>query len=873
MTYDYRQKKEFLTPSVKHEGYFECPVCDGHKLGIDAKTGKTQCWSGHCDMNDIRKAIDVLEGKGGTYRPNKELAEKKEQQRRAEEEYKLSKLDSREDRHRSLMYKSMNHQLIDIDRKDLEARGLAPEQIKEIGTFSTNRGYAVPVRDLNGLMVGAQVRSRDPQETNRYKWLGASGTNHIPPSGELPLAHWFGEGEVNKIYLVEGTGVKPYLAAKRLGGLVLGASGANFASSANELKRAIDAYPLADVVLVPDGGAISNTQTMGAYEKANDLLKSWNKELSALWWDQTSKESGDIDEIGTDTALRVIKWESLPCASTSEKQAKNDDENEEKNPSPLAVSKLLAADLFDEKIRFDASTKQYWRYDGRGKWLVCSDEYIFGAVQDYLEEICPKDFSTSYVTNAIKFALKNFLHEGWTEASSLQYLPFANGVLELASNKLLPHSPDYGFTWQLPRDYSILAADWANIGNFLKTLCVGNTELGEIAIAYCNAVLKGRADLQKFLYLFGSGANGKGAFMNLLTMLIGKENTHSTTMAELNEGRFESANLKNKRLVLMTDEDKRSGGFGIFKAATGQDRIRYERKNKDASNFVFTGMFVVAANSPTFVGESNYAIKRRKIDFPCTAKIAEGDRRDLTPEFEADLPAFTTFLLSLPDEWVTKTLRSVAKVEAVAKMAWEMAIREDSIAAFYDEFLEPDVNGLIKCGELYEKYETFCEKSGLRSKSIVNFTPSLVELCRDTFSFSVHKQHSMNGKILKGLKYKSTSANEEKQVSPRVEDWENFLAELEGLNPSYPSYLAQGNNSKPVIDPSLPVIPVINQEEIPIEDRKIASHEKTNMTGMTPYDGYMTGSKPLQGEAYDGYDGLEQYLQPGENSEGFLNEI
>ena len=42
-----------------------------------------------------------------------------------------------------------------------------------------------------------------------------------------------------------------------------------------------------------------------------------------------------------------------------------------------------------------------------------------------------------------------------------------------------------------------------------------------------------------------------------------------------------------------------------------------------------------------------------KFDFPCLAKVAENDRRDLTPEFEADLTAFTTYLLSLPDKWVT----------------------------------------------------------------------------------------------------------------------------------------------------------------------------------------------------------------------------
>jgi putative DNA primase/helicase len=219
----------------------------------------------------------------------------------------------------------------------------------------------------------------------------------------------------------------------------------------------------------------------------------------------------------------------------------------------------------------------------------------------------------------------------------------------MATKKLLPHSPDYGFTWQLPRPYSAIESSWKNIDRFLDSLCVGNQQLKELAIAYCNAVLVGRSDLHKFLYLFGSGRNGKGVFSKLLSMLIGKENTHSTTMIELNGNRFEPANLRGKRLVLMSDEDKYTGGIGILKSASGGDPLRHEDKGKKAGSFYFRGMIVISANSPTFVGSGGFALFSRKIDFPCLAKIAENDRRDISPELEPTdgesfLPRFPPFL-------------------------------------------------------------------------------------------------------------------------------------------------------------------------------------------------------------------------------------
>jgi P4 family phage/plasmid primase-like protien len=506
-------------------------------------------------------------------------------------------------------------------------------------------------------------------------------------------------------------------------------------------------------------------------------------------------------------------------------QSKNKSETDRKKSMPSALEMAEAmVDGAIKDIRYDASTKQWWRYDGAGKWLPSSDEYIFGVAQKYLREVLP-DFTPSYVRNCLEFARTHLLYESWTEASSLMYLPFKNGVLDLATNQLLPHSPDYGFKWQLPRDYAVRAGDWRKINEFLNSLCGGNQELKGIAISFCNAVVKGRSDLQKFLYLFGSGANGKGAFMSLLGMLIGKENTHASSMGDLNGNRFESANLQGKRLLLMTDEDKRIGGVGVFKAATGGDPIRFERKGKDATNFVFKGMAVVAANTPTFVGDSSYAIKRRKIDFPCLARISEHDRRDLTAEFEGDLTAFTTYLLSIPDEWVTATIRNASSVEAVRRMNWEMTIREDSIAAFYSERLILDPNGSIASGLLYKNYQEFCEEQGLKSKSLPNFTPSLKELVNDSLGHSIAKrclEQVGTKRTSSGIKVVGLRLKQEWETGEGCRVVQGDVGASVGLKP-LPSidnvgYVGNSNSWEKSVDNNLDV-------------NKLPAPEKTDITG------------------------------------------
>lgn len=517
------------------------------------------------------------------------------------------------------------------------------------------------------------------------------------------------------------------------------------------------------------------------------LLAECECEVYSIKWDNNHFKG--LDDFIAGSGIDALKL-AIENATNITPQPKSE---KEKLPPPLEIAAVVADRLFNT-LRYDASTNEWWKYDGMGKWAPTYDLSVFKLVTEFLDQTIPA-FLPSYVENVIKFARNSALVESWEEASSLDFIPFINGVLNLKTNELLPHSPDYNFTWRLPRNYSVISTEWNHISKFLDTFTGGNKELKSLAIAFCNAVLKGRADLQKFLYLFGSGANGKGVFSTLLQMLIGKENTHATTIKDLTENRFESSNLRGKRLVLMSDEDQRSGGIGIFKSVTGQDPIRYERKGKDSTNFNFEGMVVISANLPTFAGVSNTALQRRKVDFPCLVMVKESDRRDLKPEFAIDLPAFTTFLLSLPDEWVTATIRGASSVEAVRKLNWEMTIREDSIAAFLDVQLIIDQTQKVSSSDVYSSYQTFCMQNGLKPKSQTNFTPSLVELCI-SLGHNISKLKTKTGNFLEGVRLRLVSdpfSVEEEPIPCKESGGYGGLVEamVEGLN-SYLEPIVEG---------------------------------------------------------------------------------
>jgi Protein of unknown function (DUF3987) len=62
-TYNINKHTSVLTPVKGSKTKYHCPVCNGHNLDIKTSTGEYNCFSGGCDVKDIRAAIDRLEGK------------------------------------------------------------------------------------------------------------------------------------------------------------------------------------------------------------------------------------------------------------------------------------------------------------------------------------------------------------------------------------------------------------------------------------------------------------------------------------------------------------------------------------------------------------------------------------------------------------------------------------------------------------------------------------------------------------------------------------------------------------------------------------------------------------------------------------------
>ncbi len=488
-------------------------------------------------------------------------------------------------------------------------------------------------------------------------------------------------------------------------------------------------------------------------------------------------------------AISFEDWEDEYGSDAFEKKSS-------KPPKPDIVGKEIAEKYRNTWIYCDElRTWLAYSLETEGIWTLVSEQYLAAEVDAILDARNIEGYGTnSYINNIIGSLKRKLFLRKWTEKSSTEWLPFQNGVLELATGKLHPHSPGFRFTWQLPRDYVIVESGWKAIDNWLTEATQGNQEYKELLICFAAGVLRGRNDLQKFLHLIGGGGSGKSTFTTLLTALIGEENTATLNLSDL-EDKHEIARIFGKRLVVLPDQDKAAKKMSNFKRLTGQDRLSGRRLFENGFEFIFGGLTVVTSNFPIFHTNVGSWLTRRVKMIPFNYQCPAHKKRDLMKEFEPELGAFTSYLLSIPEKEIENVLNGLGK-EGLSATVWEAQMRSDGMAAWVNDHLIQDCLAKTKIGSnskewrdeeydatrstLYGSYVWYCQQTNRSAKSPQNFSAELLELTTRILGWKAEKGRVKLGgtsvRVIKGLRLRSPGDDR-----PTVEEF--LEGDRQGDNP------------------------------------------------------------------------------------------
>ena len=695
------------------------------------------------------------------------------------------------------------------DRADLHRRGVSDEQITSWGVVSIEGkepGYMVLCYSPEGLIVGSQWRLRNGLAA-RYKWvswLGGGSKN----GDELPLTVHRPIGvKASGIAICEGIGAKSFILAERSGMVSIGAGAANqFGGSPTHWTSYLSSLSaeLNTKILnfYPDAGALQNPDVMRHYREWFKSVKALGYTVKVASWEGFHLKGPDLDVIMVEDFAKIefitveeFEAMAVDCGSIPEDGAIHDEftrslytineKGHSRFRSPVEIASSMANHWLD--VWYDCHAEGYVEYD-QGVWKPLDGIVMQNRITTALE-LTGIGFSTN-IRNAVHdFLCGKKARQNWTEPSG--FIPVRNGVLEVSTMTLLPHSLDYGFRWQLPYDYDPMAT-CAPIVDWLKFTQFEDEDRVQLLRAYLRASLTGQSGLQRFLEVVSTaGGSGKSTYCNLAIALVGVDNVHITDSHRLEQSRFETACFRHKKLIYFADSGRYSSdkAIDVLKRITGGDTLPYERKNKDAREpFVCKAMVLIAANHP--LNTSDPAIPRRRITVPFLRAINSRDHRELmeidtdtkmtSGEFAPYLPGLLNWVMAQPESEMRRYLKDTDRaVPSLNEVKSETLIATSSLAAWFDEcclFADgakthigkaPNYIELVKHSDTYSEsrkmlegtndylfanYLQFCAETARKPEGLQQFSEKLTNLCANILENpNVAKKRDAKGWHLTGV--------------------------------------------------------------------------------------------------------------------------
>lgn len=313
------------------------------------------------------------------------------------------------------------------------------------------------------------------------------------------------------------------------------------------------------------------------------------------------------------------------------------------------------------------------------------------------------------------------------ERPPLDRINVANGIVDLATGQLEPHTPEFLSPVQLAAAYNP-GARCPAIDRFLAEVIGDETAIVFYELAGYLATPDNRHQIA--VMLEGPGGNGKSKALGLLTAFLGAANVSTVALHKLEEDRFATADMYGKLANIFADLDARAlRSSSEFKAITGGDSVRAERKHRDSFSFVPYARLLFSANQPPPTSDSSQAFFDRWLVLPFHRRFRGTRREDpdllaklTTPEELSGL--LNHALLALAGVRDRGGFTSTAATRAAATAFQQ---ETDSVAGFMAECCELDPEARWPRPDLYAAYVDWTRRGNRQPVARDRFNRRLVE--------------------------------------------------------------------------------------------------------------------------------------------------
>ena len=265
---------------------------------------------------------------------------------------------------------------------------------------------------------------------------------------------------------------------------------------------------------------------------------------------------------------------------------------------------------------------------------------------------------------------------------------------------------------------------------FLDRVTGGDKALQQYLQRVCGYALTGSTREHALFFLWGTGANGKGTFINVITGILA--DFHRTSPIETftashgDRHPTDLAGLMGARLVTANEtEEGRRWAEAKIKMLTGGDKVSARFMRQDFFDYMPQFKLMIAGNHKPGLRAVDEAIRRRFNLIPFTVTIPPEERDpDLGEKLKAEWPAILQWMIDGCLQWQREGLNPPEAVTAATDAYMEA---QDAIGAWIEEACESDPQAKEKAADLYASWKAWADRSGEFAGSMKMFSQKLID--------------------------------------------------------------------------------------------------------------------------------------------------
>lgn len=367
----------------------------------------------------------------------------------------------------------------------------------------------------------------------------------------------------------------------------------------------------------------------------------------------------------------------------------------------------------------------FYVYSG-SYWKSVNEKNISLFFKDYAIKIgCPEKVASPYW--GIEAFVKQAEYDLFTEFSTNKnILNFENGTLELDTLIFREHRKEDYLLYSLPYAYD----KEAQCPRWLKFLdeVLPNKDL-QTLLQEAFAYPLSRLHLEKLVYLYGEGLNGKSVALDVYSRILGRENTTAISLEQITrqDGLY-IAQMIGKIANISYENTQKIYNNAIFKSYVSGERLPVKRLYENPFMTDEYPPSIISSNNMPIVDEFTNGYFRRFLFLPFMVTIKkENINPNLTNELCEELSGICNWLIEGVKR--LKENKKFTAVEAVNKAFDDFRMESDSVYLFVDELMyKPSEERKILLSQLYGEFEAWAQAYGYNKMSIRTFSKRLKSL-------------------------------------------------------------------------------------------------------------------------------------------------